>query len=158
MLFKENKRKHSINSTEEQGDLTQNKRKQPAWIDDTVKNLKVNINDQSKLRKLKQSEKEDKISGKYLLNLYILTSCLIVKATNSQIDLSSSIKVSHKAQTCSIGLHHRICKSNLLQITLEKLHQQEFSHLKSLIQQLHFYNQTRALLIAFLVIILNHKT
>ena len=57
MLFKENKAKKESAAQEEQSV------RKPAWTDDTVGQLKVDIASQSRLRKLKTSEKEDSISG-----------------------------------------------------------------------------------------------
>ena len=87
MLFKENtkkrERQHSANSTEFTGEQINNKRK-PAWTDNETKSLKVDINNESRLRKLKKSEKESTISGKYSC-VYIL-SFLLMQAMNSLRD------------------------------------------------------------------------
>ena len=67
MLFKENKnkreRQNSTNSVEESAGGPTKRR--PAWNDDMTSNLKVDINNQSRLRKLKQTEQEAVISGKF---------------------------------------------------------------------------------------------
>ena len=60
MLFKENKKRECPESSE-----AQDQKRKPAWTDNQTKDIKVNIDSgPSRLRKLKQTEKEKKISGK----------------------------------------------------------------------------------------------
>ena len=81
MLFKENKKKRERQPSNTSADLTGEQapyKRKPAWTDTSAQNLKVDINNQSRLRKLKQSEQEQNISGKYPLSfvLIIIFSCL----------------------------------------------------------------------------------
>ena len=62
MFFKENKKRERQESGEQNLDGAPTKRV-PAWTDNSTKGLKVNINDVSRLRKLKTSEAETKIKG-----------------------------------------------------------------------------------------------
>ena len=68
LLFTENKRKRNIKA-EEKG-LKQElllgdpKKRKPAWVDKHTSNLKVGIEDVSRLRKLKKTEDEKEIKGK----------------------------------------------------------------------------------------------
>ena len=62
MFFKENKKRERQVSGDDGADGGATKRV-PAWTDSNTKGLKININEVSRLRKLKTSEAETKIKG-----------------------------------------------------------------------------------------------
>ena len=60
MLFQESTQKGKGDKSEGLSEL------KPAWTDASNSQIKVNISNKSRLRMLKQTDKEDTISGKYL--------------------------------------------------------------------------------------------
>ena len=64
MLFKENKKRECLENSE-----LEKKERKPAWFDSQTSKVKVNIDSgPSRLRKLKQTEKEKKINGQEYSN------------------------------------------------------------------------------------------
>jgi len=67
MLFVENKKKREVKADLKSDDHWATVEKQgllkPAWTDKNLEKLEVNIEDKSRLRKLKQTEAESNIKG-----------------------------------------------------------------------------------------------
>ena len=66
MLFKESKKRErqvSKNGKHSEEDSKQDKGMVPAWVDKQANSIKVDISNESRLRKLKKTENEDVIEG-----------------------------------------------------------------------------------------------